>query len=62
MADTSGLINLLLYFLIGGLIVWVCYWILGMLALPEPIGKIVSIIVAVIVLLWILSTLGFVAI
>jgi putative flippase GtrA len=58
----GGLINLLIYLLVGGLIVYVIYWILGMLALPEPIGKIVSIIVAVIVLLWILSTLGFVAI
>jgi hypothetical protein len=58
----GGLINLLIYLLVGGVIIYVIYWILGMLALPEPIGKIVSIIVAVIVLLWILSTLGFVAI
>lgn len=49
---------LLIYLLVGGLIVYVAIWILGMLTLPQPVKNIISIIVAVIVLLWLLSTMG----
>jgi hypothetical protein len=56
--DTSGLINLLVYLLVGGVIVYVVMWIVGMLAIPQPIKNVVTAIVAIIVLLWILSTLG----
>jgi hypothetical protein len=32
------------------------YWIIGMLALPQPVKNIILVIVAVIVLIWLLVT------
>ena len=52
----SELINLLLYLLIGGLIVYAVYWIVGMLTLPAPAKNIILVIVAIAVLLWLVST------
>ena len=50
--ETSGLIQLLLYLLIGGLIVYVVYWIVGMISLPAPAKNIILVVVAIIVLVW----------
>ncbi len=54
----NGLVQLLVYLLVGGLIIYVVFWIVGMLTLPQPIKNVITIIVALIVLLWLLSTLG----
>lgn len=54
----NDLVHLLIYLLIGGLIVYVVYWIIGMLTLPQPIKTVILAIVALVVLLWLLSTLG----
>ena len=54
----NGLVQLLLYLLIGGVIVYVVFWILGMLSLPQPVKQIILVIVAIVVLLWLLSTFG----
>jgi len=51
-------VYLLIYILVGGLIVYAAVWLLGLLALPQPVKNIISVIVAVIVLLWLLSALG----
>lgn len=56
--DASALINLLVYLLVGGLIIYVVMWIVGMLTIPQPVKNVITVIVAIIVLLWILSTLG----
>jgi hypothetical protein len=58
MMAISGLIQLLLYLLIGGLIVYVVYWIIGMTPLPQPVKNVVGVIVAIIVLLWLLGAAG----
>ena len=54
-----GLVQLLIYLIVCGLIVYVVYWILGLLSLPEPVRTVIGVLVAVVVLLWLLSTLGF---
>jgi len=54
----SNLVYLLLYILIGGLIVYAAVWVLGLLALPQPVKNIIAVIIAIIVLLWLLGTLG----
>jgi uncharacterized membrane-anchored protein len=56
MGELNGLLQLLIYLLIGGLIVYAVYWILGMLSLPLQARQIVSAIVAIIVLIWLLAT------
>ena len=56
---TQNPVTLLINLLIAGLIVWGVYWFVGMLALPDPIRKIVMVTVAVVALLWLMRTLGF---
>jgi hypothetical protein len=55
---TEALISLLIYLLIGGLIIWVVSYILGMLTLPQPAKQVILIVLAIIVLLWLLRTFG----
>jgi len=50
--------QLLIYLLIGGLILYAVYWIIGMLTLPAPAKTIILIIVAIVVLIWLLRTFG----
>lgn len=54
------LIQLLVYLLIGGVIIYIFYWILGMIALPQPAKQIVLLIVGLAILLWLLRTVGIV--
>lgn len=59
-ANTSVLVNLLIYLLVGGLIVYVVYWIIGMLSIPLQAKNIILVVVAIIVLLWLLRVFGLV--
>ena len=54
----SGLLNLIIYLLIGGLLIYVVYWILGMLSLPAEVRKVIMVIIAIIFLVWLLRSLG----
>jgi hypothetical protein len=56
MTSLSEPLRLLIYLLLGGLVVYAVYWIIGMLALPQPVKNIILVIVAVIVLIWLLVT------
>ena len=58
MAEADGLLRLIIYLVLGGLVVWIVYWIVNMLTLPPQVKTVILIIVAVIVLLWLLSTFG----
>lgn len=52
------MISLLITLLIGAIIIYVVYLIVGMLSLPQPIKNIVFLIIGVIVLVWLLQTFG----
>lgn len=54
----NGMVQLIIYLLLGGIIVYIVYWIVGMLTLPPPVKTAICLIIALVVLLWILSTLG----
>jgi hypothetical protein len=56
MSDIDGLIRLIIYLILGGAVIYLVFWILGLLTLPEPVKTVILIIVAVIVLLWLLAT------
>jgi hypothetical protein len=58
MEGIDGLVRLIIYLLLGGFIVWVVYWIIGMLTLPQQVKTIILVIVAIAVLLWLLSVFG----
>jgi hypothetical protein len=57
---TDGLIQLVIYLLLGGLVIYLVYWVLGMLTLPQPVKQIILVVVAIIALLWLLRTFGLV--
>lgn len=52
------MIELLVSLLLGAVVLYVVYLIIGMVNLPAQIKNIVYIIIAVIVLLWLLSVFG----
>lgn len=54
----NGLVQLIVYLLLGGIVVYLVYWIVGMLTLPQPVKTAICLIVAVLVLLWLLATMG----
>lgn len=52
------MISLLITVVIFALICYVLFWLLGYLAVPEPIRKVVVVVVVLIAVVWILSMLG----
>lgn len=52
--------DLLVTLLLGGLVIAVVYWILGMLTLPQNVKNIIMVVVAVLALIWLLTTFGLV--
>jgi hypothetical protein len=58
MAGVDGLLRLVIYLVLGGLVVFLVYWIIGMLAIPQQVKTVILVIVAVVVLLWLLATFG----
>jgi hypothetical protein len=52
------MISILVTLLLGAIVLYVVYLIVGMINLPAQIKNIVYIIIAVIVLLWLLQTFG----
>lgn len=52
------MISILVTLLLGAIVLYVVYLIVGMINLPAQIKNIVYIIIAVIVLLWLLSIFG----
>ncbi len=57
---TEGLVQLIVYLLLGGVIVYLVYWVLGMVTLPQPAKQAIMVVLAIIVLLWLLRTFGLV--
>lgn len=58
MMGIEFLVSLLIYVLIACLFIYLALWIMRVLNTPEPIRQIILIILALILLLWILRTLG----
>ena len=52
------MISLLITVVVFALICYVLFWLLGYLAVPEPIRKVVVVVVVLIAVIWILSSLG----
>lgn len=46
--SAGGLINALLYLIIIGLILWVIWWLIGYIGIPEPFNKVIRVLFAVI--------------
>jgi len=57
MVDTAGLLNLVIYLAIGALVIWLVFYIVNMLNLDPAVQRLITIVIAVIVILWLISTL-----
>ena len=52
----NALMELAIYLLIGGLIIFLVHWIVGMLAIDAALKQVILVVVAVIVIIWLLMT------
>lgn len=55
--DINTLLTLLIWLLILGGVVYVLWWLIGVVGLPEPFNKIAKIIVAIVVAVVLLNML-----
>lgn len=54
----NDLIQLLIYLVIGGILVWAVQLILGLFTLPAQIKTLILVIVALVVIVWLLRAAG----
>lgn len=53
----EGLISLVIWLVVVGLILWLCWWFIGYVGLPEPLNKVAHVLiglVAFIILIYLL--------
>ena len=49
------MISLLITAVVFALVIYVIFWLLGYLAVPEPIRKVVTVIVVLLAIIWLLN-------
>jgi hypothetical protein len=57
MIHGSGLLNVALELIVGGLIFYVLWWGLGKIAPPEPINKILTVLLVLVIVIWLINIL-----
>ncbi len=57
MIEGSMLLSLLLQIIIAGLILYVCWWGLGKIGLPEPFNKIAVVVLVIITVIFLINLL-----
>ena len=53
----GGLVPLLIEIIIAGLILWLLFWLIGFVGLPDPFAKVARVILAVVAVIWIINLL-----
>ena len=53
----SGLLSLLVTIVIVGLIFWLIWWFLGQVGLPDPFGKVATVILALAAIIFLIGIL-----
>jgi len=53
----SGLLGLVVYLVIIGLIFWVIWWFLGYVGVPEPFNKVIRVIIGLVALIIVINLL-----
>jgi hypothetical protein len=53
----SGLLNVVLYLVVIGLIIWLLLWALGQVGLPDPFGRIIRVLIIVVGVILIINVL-----
>ena len=57
MISGAALLSLLVTLVVGGLILWLCWWFLGYIGLPEPVNKVAHVIIGLVALIWMINLL-----
>lgn len=61
MIDGQTLISILIYLVVWGLVLWVLWWGIGRIGLPEPFAKIATVVLVLLTVIVLLNLLfGFV--
>ena len=55
--DGGGLLHLLVYLVVVGLIFWVIWWFLGYVGVPEPFNKVARVILGLVALIIVINLL-----
>jgi uncharacterized membrane-anchored protein len=53
--DVSGLIGILIYLIVIGLVFYLLYWLLGQIPLPEPVKTVALVILALVLVILLLN-------
>ena len=51
----NDLLSLIVYLLLAGVLVYIVFWILGMLPIPPQAKNVITMVMALIVLLWLVT-------
>ncbi len=57
MIPLAGLVTLLVYVLVGGLVFYLLWWLVGYVGLPEPFNKVARVILAVFAVVFLIAVL-----
>lgn len=57
MLSLSGLVGIVIYLIIAGLILWLLFWLVNYVGLPEPFNKVAHVILAIVAVLVIIGIL-----
>lgn len=52
-----GLVDLLILLIVGGLICYLLWWLIGFIGLPEPFNKVARVLVAVVAVVLLINAL-----
>ena len=55
--ELTGLLHLVIWLLVIGLVFYLLWWVVGQAALPEPFNKVIRIILCIIAVLLLISVL-----
>jgi hypothetical protein len=55
--DLSGLVHFVIRLIVVGLIFWLIFWLVDYCAIPQPFNKIIKVVVAIVMVLYVISLL-----
>ena len=50
-----SLVSLLIFVLVAGLIIYLIFWAMSYLGMPEPIRKVIVVIIVIIAIVWLMG-------
>lgn len=55
--SVGGLVPLLIEIVVIGLVLWLLFWLVNYVGLPEPFSKVAKVILAVVAVIWLINLL-----